>query len=814
MGAIVAAVGLALSVWARPAAANDHMFPAAPAAKAFVDYDSHGFLINGKRTFLVSAGMEYARVPRALWRDRLLRLKRAGFNCVEMYNFWDWHEPQKGKFDFTGDHDLDAYLKLVKQMGMYAICRVGPYYCAEWDSGGYPLWLRFQPGVRVRTDETQFMADVDRFFDRLIPIVAANQINHGGSVILVQLENEDPEGWGTEMPNGYFTHLRARALALGLEVPYFFSGLHHGGDPAGDTAMDDPARPNPWFTTEFWSVWFSQYGPNPRDASDFARRTWKVIAHGGNGYNYYMAHGGSDFGYTNSNEDAASYDYGAAVGQAGDLRPLYYAFKRCAWFARSFQDILEDSTDATSTVQGLASNSAVRATARKSPAGSIVFLDNPGGGSVQTQVSAPAGSGLPASGTLTLAPGEIMPVVQDFALTPNITLQWAPTRILGVMPQGNTTTLVIYGPAGSPAELHFTAPASARIEQGASGLTAPTPGTLVLNTQFSESTPAEYTFTVGTRRVRILAISDTLADRTWFVDAGGQNDIVVGPMFVADAALSAGGLRLTAERPWQDTSDIPTLLYGPNGAPIPLNSASPNPPHPAALALGAWQVRSGTAAAAPGYDDHAWLTSDAPLQMGADGDLTADAWYRATVITPTAGTYTLHVTGGGDRATVFVDGARAGGGSLHGGDLTLTLPAGRHTLAIFTAHDGRSKLIGIFGPIDGADPKGLAGPVVLHNGRDTNTELTAWRVLKAAGAGAVTQGIPAPDAAGWQDYKVAQDAFGHAPGDAWFQTTIPAGMAGPRASLHFGSVDDNGTIFVNGKQVGSHRAGTRPSTCP
>ena len=329
-GVTLAAAGLALCLGlaARPAGANDHMFPAAPAAKSAIDFDSHGFLINGKRTFLVSAGMEYARVPRALWRDRLLRLKRAGFNCVEMYNFWDWHEPQEGRFDFEGDHDLDAYLKLVKQMGMYAICRVGPYYCAEWDLGGYPIWLHLKPGMKVRTDDPQFEAAVDKFFDKIIPIIAANQISRGGSVVLVQLENEHPAGWGTDMPNPYFTHLRDKAVALGLEVPYFFSGLHHGGNPAKDTAMDDPSRPNPWFTTEFWTVWYSQYGPKPDDAADFDRRTWKIIAHGGNGYNYYMAHGGSNFGYTNDNEDAASYDYGAAVGQAGDLRPLYYAFKR------------------------------------------------------------------------------------------------------------------------------------------------------------------------------------------------------------------------------------------------------------------------------------------------------------------------------------------------------------------------------------------------------------------------------------------------------------------------------------------------------
>ena len=325
---------------------NDHIFPASAKAKTFIDFDSKGFLINGKRTFIVSAGMEYARVPHELWQDRLLRLKRCGFNCVEIYTFWNFHEPHEGQFDFSGDHDLDAFLKLVKKMGMYVIARVGPYYCAEWDNGGYPLWLRFKPGVRVREHNAEFEKYTGRFFDKLLPIVSNKQINHGGSVILVQLENEHTQGWGTVMPNEYFHFLQNKALSLGLEVPYFFSGLHHASDPAEDGNFDDAKRPNPWFSTEYWSVWFTGYSSTDSDARVYARRTWKIIANGGNGYNYYMAHGGSNFGYTNNDEDAASYDYGAAVGQCGDLRPIYYSYKKTALFARSFQDILENSTNA------------------------------------------------------------------------------------------------------------------------------------------------------------------------------------------------------------------------------------------------------------------------------------------------------------------------------------------------------------------------------------------------------------------------------------------------------------------------------------
>src|ERR1700689_3886974 len=37
--------------------ANDHIFPAAQVAKDSIDFDNRGFLIHGKRTFIVSAGM-------------------------------------------------------------------------------------------------------------------------------------------------------------------------------------------------------------------------------------------------------------------------------------------------------------------------------------------------------------------------------------------------------------------------------------------------------------------------------------------------------------------------------------------------------------------------------------------------------------------------------------------------------------------------------------------------------------------------------------------------------------------------------------
>jgi beta-galactosidase len=752
--------------------------------------------------------MEYARVPRELWRDRLLRLKRAGFNCVEMYNFWDWHEPEEGKFDFSGSHDLNAYLKLVKEMGMYAICRVGPYYCAEWTNGGYPLWLRSKPGLVARENNPVFLKYVDRFFDRLIPIVAANQINKGGPVILVQLENEHPGGWGTEdHTNGYLAHLRQKALSLGLEVPYFYSGENHGSDPAGNGTLDDPSRPNPWMTTEFWSVWYSVYGSHPGDAPTYSRRTWKIIAHGGNGYNYYMAHGGSNFAYNNNDEDAASYDYGAAVGQAGDLRPMYYVFKRAALFARSFENILENSEDATENFSGAASNSFIRVTARRSPAGSIVFLDNPGSTSAQTTVDAPAGSGLKPSGNLTLDPGEIMPVVEGFQLAPGVTVDWAPTRILGITTQANTTTMVIYGQPGSPAEMQITAPSTSRILQGALNLKRGTHDTLLLKTRFAAGEPMEYIFAVGARRIRILAMSSSMADHTWFINAGDLNLIVSGPDYVGDALLQKGRLQLTAELPWKQNGIPSAFVYGASDKPVRLTAGKMSGHRQATLSLKAWQVKQAVQPAARNYDDHSWLASAKPLQMGVDGDLTADAWYRTTIDVPKTGSYAFHVEYGGDRAIGYVDGVRVVEGNLHKENLLFQLPQGKHSLAIFTAHDGRSKICCSPGPIDTYDPKGLMGAVALQNG--SPVEISGWRVMKAAGRDDVKNGPPSPDAAGWEDYTVGQDAFNNQAGFAWFQTTFTPTMANHQM-LIFQGVDDNGTVFVNGKEIAHHTGWNQP----
>ncbi|CAM3952098.1 beta-galactosidase [Pedobacter westerhofensis] len=824
------AAGYSQALTDDPAVINDHMFPAKPAAKPFSDFDSKGFLINAKRTFLVSAGIEYARVPHQLWADRLLRLKRGGFNCVEIYTIWNFHEPLEGKFDFSGDQDLDGFLALVKKMEMYAIVRVGPYYCAEWDQGGYPVWLRFKPGLRVREPNAVFEKYVDRFFDRLLPVVFKHQINKGGAVVLIQLENEHPKGWGTIVPDQYFRHLQDKALHMGMEVPYFFSGLHHSTDPAGNGKLDDAARHNPWFSTEYWSMWYTQYGAKNGDAAKYGRSTWKIIANGGNGYNIYMAYGGSNFGYTNNDEDAASYDYGAAVGQAGDLRPIYYTFKRAAYFARSFQGILENSTDATQKYQYLikkTNDTAVRVVSRTSAAGDLIFLDNPGHQPAAHIVSIAAQhDGM----KIHLAAGEIYPIVHNFRLNSSVTIDWALSRVYGLQKQNHTTTIVLQAEAGEEVFMQFL------LKDKFSAVSPNLSKTSALKNPFKVSgnrlsfttiaraaeQPQEYVFKAGGERIRILVMNRAGTDQAWFIE--NVQGIITGLHYVSDAEVKKGRMVVTAESPLSSATLHKTgaLLQTHHNSRIylektslPLFSDHKQPAtvieHAArgkpvmAAYLSAWMCKSAALSADPEYDDSRWLSSENPLQMGADQDITADAWYRTRFSVPESGKYSMQAEGG-DRGTIFIDGKPSARWMIKTGEVSLHLDQGEHNMAIFTAHNGRDKMAAYLGPIDNIDKKGLDGKVLLRKGGPFYQTLQNWYFMKAPNIHAVKSVVPALDTLQWKKYKIGADAFDLKEGFGWFATVIPAQQGLNRMTLSFKSVDENATVFINGKEM-IHRVG-------
>ena len=114
---------------------------------ASVTHDDRCFLVDGKPIWLVSGSVHYFRTPAGQWRDRLLKAKRGGLNCISTYIAWNFHEPREGQWELSGDHDVVSFVKLAGELGLYVILRPGPYICSEWDFGGLPGWLTTKQGI-------------------------------------------------------------------------------------------------------------------------------------------------------------------------------------------------------------------------------------------------------------------------------------------------------------------------------------------------------------------------------------------------------------------------------------------------------------------------------------------------------------------------------------------------------------------------------------------------------------------------------------------------------------------------------------------
>ena len=694
---------------------------------------------------------------------------------------------------------------------MYAIVRMGPYDNAEWDTGGLPVWLRFgHPGLLPMSDNPQFYSAVTPYFNKLIPILAANQINRGGPILMVQMENEHVlpggAGGGTDIANPYYRWFYAKMRTMGMSVPLFFSGLNHSDNPAGDQPFDASTRTSPWYSTEFWTGWVGKYGYDPDRAKLLERSTWKVIAFGGAGYTHYTLAGGTDFDTWNNNEQAASYDFGSPIGQAGDLRPGYYSCKRAAMFATSFAPLLANSLASDGGDGVTSTDGNVQLTNRKGPAGEALFLSNHTGSAIGTQIKID-GLSYPAAGPLSIASGEMVPVLRHYPLAPGIMMTLAAARLLGTATAGTLTTLVVYGNPGEPVELHFRAP-KAHLLAAATGLTFS--GDMVtLKTTVPAATPRVSAFSAGSQTLRVLTMPTELANRTWFL----LNDslIACGPDYVGEASLTpAGTLHLAAEQNGLSAAPAnppPNLLFLPDASKKPLRLLPLVPTGPQAHArppaLGPWHQDASVPQAQPGYNDAAWKSSLDALAMGADGDYSAYAWYRTAVSVPAAGTYQINLTTAADWVSCFVNGKPA---STYRNPAPKRLPvelkSGVNTLAFLTAHSGRDKLFNYYGPMDLIDAKGISGLVTLSKPMPADQEINAfrWQADDQAPGDFAKQAAPDLDTkgAGWTDADTSTDVFHDRIGWAWFRAALP-NATGPGRRLFFHSIDDKGEVFLNGK---------------
>jgi hypothetical protein len=295
-----------------------------------LSYDQRAVLLDGKRTLLLSGAIHYPRSTPAMWDAMMRRSKAAGLNTIETYVFWNLHEQRRGVFNFSDRLDLMHFCQLAQQHGLYVILRIGPYICAEINYGGFPAWLRDVPGIQLRTLNEPYMGEMERWVrllcDYLRPMFAPN----GGPIIMAQIENEYNLVAPTygEAGQRYLAWTIELGQSLNLGVPWV---MCVGGMPGAIETLNGffvhdqidahhaahPDQPALW--TEHWPGWYDVWGQphHLRTPESVAYGSARFIAAGGTGVNYYMWHGGTNFGREAMFLQTTSYDYTAPLDEFG-----------------------------------------------------------------------------------------------------------------------------------------------------------------------------------------------------------------------------------------------------------------------------------------------------------------------------------------------------------------------------------------------------------------------------------------------------------------------------------------------------------------
>ncbi|HEX7817174.1 beta-galactosidase family protein [Dyella sp.] len=320
-------------------------------ANPVVTVSGDHFMREGKPYQIISGEMHFQRIPRPYWTDRLRKAKAMGLNTVTTYVFWNLIEPEKGRFDFTDNNDVAAFVKLAQHEGLNVILRPGPYICGEWDAGGYPAWLWTEPGMRVRSRDPRFLDAAESYLQHLGKQLAPLMASHGGPIIATELENE----YGSyDDDKDYLKAIRERLQNAGLadDVLMTYDGpdaLANGTLPDVTAVIDFAPgqaresfaalarfRPQgPRMAGEYWTGWFDKWGgkhakTDPKQEADEV--AWML----GQGYslNMYMFHGGTNFGFMGGanyqyrasehyGPMTTSYDYDAPLDEAGRITPKY-----------------------------------------------------------------------------------------------------------------------------------------------------------------------------------------------------------------------------------------------------------------------------------------------------------------------------------------------------------------------------------------------------------------------------------------------------------------------------------------------------------
>ncbi|KAL6035141.1 hypothetical protein STEG23_007781, partial [Scotinomys teguina] len=229
---------------------------------------------------------------------------------------WNLHEPERGKFDFSGNLDLEAFIQLAAKIGLYVILRPGPYICSEIDLGGLPSWLLQDPDMKLRTTYYGFTRAVDLYFDHLMSRVVPLQALEDRGIIEMLLTSDNKDGLEKGVVDGVLA-------TINLQSQQELKALN--------SVLVSIQGVQPKMVMEYWTGWFDSWGGshNILDSSEVLQ-TVSAIIKAGSSINLYMFHGGTNFGFINGamhfndyKADVTSYDYDAILTEAGDYTAKY-----------------------------------------------------------------------------------------------------------------------------------------------------------------------------------------------------------------------------------------------------------------------------------------------------------------------------------------------------------------------------------------------------------------------------------------------------------------------------------------------------------
>ncbi|XP_014664713.1 PREDICTED: beta-galactosidase-1-like protein 2 [Priapulus caudatus] len=345
------------------------------------------FTLNGKEIRILSGAMHYFRVPRAYWKDRLLKMKAAGLNTVETYVAWNAHERRRSDFDFSDGLDVVAFVETARDVDLFVIFRPGPYICSEWEFGGLPAWLLRDPNMRVRTTYAPFMAAVDDYFAALIPLVAGLQFTAGGGpIIAAQVENE----YGTYvLDKAYPVAVMDSLVKHGLRELLFTSDSATDFDAGGSIPgvlvtvnfqtgaahslekLQEYQPDRPLMVMEYWGGWYDHWKePHSSFPLETFSENLREILEANASVNFYMYHGGTNFGFMSGADSyesepvyrptVTSYDYDAPLSENGTPTAKYYrAIELMEELVPGFQHTAGPSPAATAAVESAKSQRSV-----------------------------------------------------------------------------------------------------------------------------------------------------------------------------------------------------------------------------------------------------------------------------------------------------------------------------------------------------------------------------------------------------------------------------------------------------------------------